>query len=245
MPVIESAKIASQVQKLAAGELVDLFELDAMDLGAVQKYYFTSNTYNGASIVFNGITYYPLNFEISGFEVSSSGQLPEPSIRLSNIGGAIASAAITLGDLVGAKLIRRRTFAKFLDGRVEADVTAQFPVESYVIDQKVSHNKEFLEFKLISFYDYTGIQIPKRQVLRSSCNFRYRIYDGSVFVYPSPLECPYTGSTYFDKDGNPTLDPAEDRCGKRLSDCRLRFPGDNTPVPYGGFPMVAKARTRR
>ena len=39
----------------------------------------------------------------------------------------------------------------------------------------------------------------------------------------------------FDADGNPVDDPALDRCGGRLSDCKKRH-GENNPLPFGGVP---------
>jgi phage-related protein len=38
-----------------------------------------------------------------------------------------------------------------------------------------------------------------------------------------------------DAAGNPTADPAQDVCGKRLSDCALRFPSPAL-MNFGGFP---------
>ncbi|MNJ74594.1 Phage minor tail protein L [compost metagenome] len=48
-------------------------------------------------------------------------------------------------------------------------------------------------------------------------------------------DCNYTGAKMFDADGNPVDDPALDRCGGRLSDCKKRH-GENNPLPFGGVP---------
>jgi lambda family phage minor tail protein L len=245
---IDSTSIAEDIQYLAPGSIIDLYELDATNLGASQKYYFTNNTDNGELVVFGGITYYPLDFEIEGLEISGAGQLPEPIIRLSNVNNSIGAAVIGLSDLVGASVTRRRTLTKYLDGETTADPTAQFPLESFVIDQKTAHNKRFIEFKLVSFFDYQGIKIPKRQVLRDYCNFIYRYYDTNIsdFDYSKVLGCPYVSETpgsFWDRDGIACAASA-DNCGKRLSDCVLRFPGNDTPIPFGGFPGVAKIRVR-
>jgi len=243
---IDSVDIATDVQTLAPGSIVELYELDATDIGADDVYYFTMNTDAGASVVFNSVTYVPLDFEVDGLEISGTGQLPEPTIKLSNTNNAIGAAVNSLGDLVGATLTRRRTFTKYLDGEPGADPTAQFPTDIFVIEQKTGHNKFFIEFKLVPFVDFTGVRIPKRQVLRDSCPFVYRYIatDSTSFDYANVIGCPYTGGDYFDKNGNVKGSADEDECGKRLSDCALRFPGDSTHIPFGGFPNVAKIRIR-
>ena len=43
------------------------------------------------------------------------------------------------------------------------------------------------------------------------------------------------GVARFTKDGQPTDDPALDKCGGRLSDCKLRF-GEYGELPFGGYP---------
>ena len=240
---IDSTAIASDVQYLTPGELIELFELDATDIGAVQVYYFVMATDAGSKVVFNGIEYTPLDFEIEGLQISGTGQLPEPTIKLSNTDNALGAAINSFNDLVGAKLTRRRTFSKYLDGRPGADPTAQFPLDIFVVEQKTAQNKYFIEFKLVPFLDYQGIRIPKRQVLRDNCPFVYRTpTDSTSFDYANVIGCPYTGSDYFDVDGNIEGSALDDKCGKRLSDCTLRFPGDDTEIPYGGFPSVAKIR---
>ena len=257
---IDSVDIATDVQHLAAGNLISLYELDATDIGASQVYYFTENTDAGSSVVFNSITYLPLDFEVEDLEVSGSGQLPEPTIRFSNVNNAIGAAVNSLQDLVGAVLTRRRTFEKYLDGRPAADPTAQFPIDLFVIEQKLSHNKIFIEFKLVPWLDYTGVRMPKRQVLRDSCSYLYRTWDVDAgdFDYTGVTECPYTLETgdpgfpgYTDINGD-ACSAADDDCGKRLSDCThrneanpdLKDSKNRFTIPFGGFPNVAKIRVR-
>lgn len=242
---IDSTAIASDVQYLAPGELIELFELDATDFGAAQVYYFVMATDDGSAVEFNGIEYSPLDFEIEGLQISGTGQLPEPTMKLSNTDNTLGAAINSFNDLVGAKLTRRKTFSKYLDGEPGADPTAIIPPDIFVIEQKTSQNKYFVEFKLVPIIDYQGIRCPKRQVLRDNCPFVYRTpTDSTSFDYSNVIGCPYTGNDYFDVDGNVEGSALDDRCGKFLSSCALRFPGDDTEIPYGGFPSVAKIRVK-
>ncbi len=61
--------------------------------------------------------------------------------------------------------------------------------------------------------------------------------------YRSP-ECGYSGSDYWDKDDNPVSVLSQDRCGKRLASCVLRFGGSGgvEPLPFGSFPGVGLTR---
>lgn len=69
-----------------------------------------------------------------------------------------------------------------------------------------------------------------------ACPLQYRQWkpDGSGFDYAN-ADCPYVGEAAFDASGN-AVAPAEDRCGRTVADCRLRF-GDG-PLPFAGMPRV-------
>ena len=45
----------------------------------------------------------------------------------------------------------------------------------------------------------------------------------------------------FDINGNPVSDPALDRCGGRVSDCKKRF-GEYAVINFGGFPSADRVR---
>ncbi|MOA38762.1 Phage minor tail protein L [compost metagenome] len=49
-------------------------------------------------------------------------------------------------------------------------------------------------------------------------------------------DCGYTGTAYFDADGNPVTDPNLDECsGTVNTGCKKRF-GQGGELPFGGFP---------
>ena len=108
--------------------------------------------------------------------------------------------------------------------------------------QKVT---KYVEWELRSVLDLEGKYIPKRVCLRNICTHRYRIWrvnedleEGGQFDY-SCTECPYTGTVYFNKNGERTNLPSEDSCGKKLSDCKKRF-GETAELPFGGFPGMTR-----
>jgi lambda family phage minor tail protein L len=223
-------QITSEIQKLDPSAIIELFILDATDLGG-ELYRFHAGTNElRTNIVWQGEEYVRFPVQVTGFEVNGQGPLPRPRLRVSNILSVITTLLMENQDLIGAKLIRKRTFKRhldavnFIDGNPSADPTAEYPDDVYYIDQKTAENRDAVEFELASAADLAGISLPRRQVIQNICVWKYR---GG--------ECGYTDDAYFDEDDNEITDPTKDRCGKRLSSCKKRF-GPGGQLPFGGFP---------
>lgn len=107
--------ITSQLQKLNPDSIVELFELDLTDLGG-DIYYFHAGT-NGLTqnIQWQGQVYTAYPVKASGFEFTVNGQLPRPRLFVSNTFGTITSILLAYNDMLGAKITRKRTMAKYLD----------------------------------------------------------------------------------------------------------------------------------
>ena len=221
-------------QQPFADTVVELFSLDCSVLGG-PVYSWTPGPLNGAPLSLAGVQYAPLPIETEGFEWNGRGQLPTPKVRVSNISGLAAGIVIGLGDALGATMTRIRTFAMFLDGQPNADSGALFEPDIFRVERKSKHTNLIIEWELSSQIDVTGLKLPRRQVIRNTCTHTYRAWNGSAFVYGS---CPYAGLAEYQADGTPTGQDSLDVCGKRLSDCILRF-GANTPLPTRAFPGVA------
>lgn len=228
--------LATASRQPSTGPLISLYKLDATNLGAPAPEYWTPGPLNGQSAKFQGVTYTSLPIEVTGFEWTTQGTLPRPKLRLSNIsaglGGYATALVVAYGDLVGATLTRLRTFEMFLDDKPMADPTAYFEPDVFVVNRKAKHTKTDIEFELASIIDQQGRMLPGRQVIRDTCMRTYRSWNGTSFVAG---QCPYAGSSYFDANGNSVSSPAQDDCGRRLSDCIDRF-GANTPLPTWAFP---------
>jgi len=222
-------KIQEQLQSLEPSAIIELFQLQltAAVNGVDSTFYYHAGTNElTADVVFNGITYSAYPIEADGFEVSSKGTLPRPSMRIANANNAI-SALIVLYNPLQAKVTRIRTCKKFLDavnfsgGNPTADPTAKFEDEIWYVDRVANENPELVEFELTSKLDLTNLALPRRQVLEH-CPWQYR---GS--------ECGYTGTRYFDLNDKAT-NAANDQCAKRYTSCTKRF--TSGAIPFGGFP---------
>lgn len=222
----------SDVQALAAGKIVELFELDLTPLGGEVERWHNGVNELEADIVWGGDTFFRLPIKATGFEKSSTGASPRPTVQMSNVFGDIAAAARAVGGFETAEFRRIKTFVKYLDavnfsgGNPDADPGMKFPDEIYFIERKTIETSSILEFELRSSMDVAGVKLPRRQVLQNTCLWAYR---GD--------ECTYAGGPVADESDAPTADPDEDECGKRLASCKRRF-GEFNPLPFGAFPGV-------
>jgi len=237
-----NTSIKQDIQDLNVGSpLVSLYSLDLTSLGG-STYYLTAGPLDNDIITFNGIDYAPLPIQVEGMEWSGDGKMPRPTITISNITLAFLAEVVSLGDMVGAVFTRIRTYKKYLDGEAEADPTAQFPADIFEINRKLKHNKYLMQFELKSPLDLERVLIPKRQVL-PFCQHTYRVYNTTTETFDySNASCPYTDTDYYDASGS-TVTAANDVCGKRLFDCRLRFPSTNNTdnqLPARMFPGVGR-----
>jgi len=147
---------------------VELHILDATNIGG-SLYRFSPNIWtDGSAIQWGGHVYNFIPIASSDWTLTSSGSLPQPTISVSNVNKVLLNAVVTLGDIVGAKYTRYRTFAKFLDGQPEASVTQFIGPDSYIVFQKVTHDKNQISWQLASPLDKPGIKLPARQVLKDA-----------------------------------------------------------------------------
>jgi len=228
------ASAYEELAKLNPSAIIELFEvhLDNTLHGSTDVYRFHAgaNADVDGNVVFNGNTYTRIPVKADGFEMTNTGTLPRPTLTISNLDGTMTTLlllvnATTAGnDLGGAEVRRIRTLKKFLDGEAAADPNAKFPDERWFIDRKANESRDSVTFELASKFDLAGQKLPKRQIVANVCQWVYR-----------STECSYTGTDYFDVNGNTVPSLSEDVCGKRVASCKLRF-GDTAQLPFGSFP---------
>ena len=176
--------VFSEVQKINPSAIIELFtlQLDNSLHGATTIYRFHSGSNLDANgeIVWAGNSYQRFPVEADGFAFQK-GQIPRPTLTVSNKLGTITSILLTVNetttgnDLTGATVTRIRTLAKFLDavnfaGGVNPygtpDPNAEFPQEIYSIDRKASETRDAVSFELAAPIDLAGVRAPKRQCTR-------------------------------------------------------------------------------
>ncbi len=234
------SSVYADLSVLAPTAIIELFELrlnnDLHGSSNITRWHNGCNAALTGGITWDGNLYSSFAIKAEGFEKTSTGSLPRPTLTVANTDGLITALMLDVNettpynDLTGAEVRRIRTLRKFLDGESAADPNAQWPVEIWYIDRKDAENREVVKFELASKFDLAGQYVPRRQIIANVCQWAYR-----------SSECSYTGSNYWDVDDNSTGSLASDRCGKRLSSCKLRF-GTNGELPFGSFPSAGKIR---
>ena len=182
--------------------VIELFELDLRDLEAVdsasqERYYFTNQVLpDGSKIKWrrndnvsstSTVTYEPIPIAATNFERTTKGQIPTPELIVSNIFGTLSELIEDLDDLIGARIVRRRTLVKHLVGQASENLSSYFPSDIFYIERKVREDSMSITFALASPLDLEGLQLPKRVITQNYCVWKYR-----------GTECGYNGAPVSD-----------------------------------------------
>lgn len=238
--------IKLDVQKLEPGQRVRLVEVDCTEFdGPIMRFhnYNVEHTQeellaaqaNGTElapkkVLWQGHEYSCWPYDIDGIELDGTGSTASPTLAVANVDSTISSLCLALNDLAQAKVTIHITFQHYLDGQLDADPTQEF-VQVWYIDRKTNEDNVSISWSLSNPADTSGKMIPARQV-HGIC---YWMLQGQY----RGADCGYTGTAYFDGDGKPVNDPSKDVASGLLTTCcKVRF-GNDSPLPFGGFPASA------
>lgn len=158
--------------------IIELYVLDCTKVGGNVHYLTPNINSTGAAIVWQGLQYIPCPITSSGWEASSDGSQPQPTLTVSNVTKLLQTEVQSLGDIVGATLTRTRTLQKFLDNGSAPDSTAAMTVDSATVAQLLSWTNEAISWKLMTVLDRFGIKLPRRQILVNG-DSRYGSFPGA------------------------------------------------------------------
>ena len=134
----------SELQKINPSAIIELFELQliASIHGSDQLYrwHSGSNQNGNGEIVWQGNNYVRFPIEAEGFEFTGKGQIPRPTLTVSNVLSTLTTLIQSVNtftpanDLNGAKLTRIRTTADNLDAVNFAPVTTTTTTTTTIAD---------------------------------------------------------------------------------------------------------------
>lgn len=228
--------LQSEAASLSPSALIQLFELDLSTLieasgisfssGETIFYFHNNIKLLTTSIFYQGNEYAAVPIQVEGYEVPSQGTLPQPKMTITVNDAGIAVLAILkntirrLGDFVGCKITRRRTFARFLDSgnfnsnntpiNLQTNEFVEFPPDIYYINRKSKENKISVEYELSSILDLEGVNLPKRQIIGQRCNSAYR-GEGCLYEYESRRNDTVHGEFAILPDQAPPIATEEDK----------------------------------
>jgi len=225
--------ILEDIQNLDIDAVITLWRFEMPEFSIDEG--FTSSASD--TIQFDAKDYEPLPIDGKGFGMDSQSQ-PRPTIAVSNVNSLFTAVLFQFGNLLGCKVTRFQTFKKYLDGEPAADPSQRLPDRVYYVNRVIRHDREAIELELMSALDGTRRKIPAR-VMRRTCDYTYRTWNGIFYVYAPQEPCPYSGAQNYDDNNQPTADPFKDSCSKTSTGCQLRF-GVNTQLPIRAFPGAGR-----
>lgn len=200
-----SKSLSSEIMSLSPSALITLFEIDVSNLGlnagtisqtevslGINTIFRFHNNINvtSNSVFWQGNEYIAAPIAAEGFEANLKGPPPIPTLTISVSDSGIPQLSIlkqrirALGDIVGAKITRIRTFAKFIDvtnffnqtppQNFFPDPTQEFPRDIFYIDHLTLENKNFVQYELSPLFVVEGITLPGRIISERNCVWQYR-----------------------------------------------------------------------
>ncbi|MET4895368.1 phage minor tail protein L [Morganella morganii] len=225
-----SPEMRIAVTELASDPEIELFEIDLTHIGGIRYRFYNGMNGQRKPLIWQKQVYDPYPVSGEGFTYSGKGPSGRPTITLSNLFGLITGIVSQLDGAGGGYVIRRVVKSRFLDadnfegGNPDADPSQEI-ISRWVIEQVTSLNNKTASFMLAAPSETDGAMLPCRVILSDVCPWGYR-----------SAECGYAGPPVADEWGKPTSDPAKDKCGKRLSDCKLR----NNQSRIGAFVSTSR-----
>lgn len=162
-------------------DYVELYQLQTPDGWLYFTTYETNVYMRDKETPFTNRLYSSLPIEFTGWEQKSEGTYARPAITFVNILTTFSDALDEFDndDLIGLKIIRRKTLAIHLDnagGTAHGAPAAptEYPTQSYIIDRMSGLNSSTVTFELSSPFDVSGVMIPARIILPNTCCWAYQ-----------------------------------------------------------------------
>ena len=167
-------------------------------------------------------TYEPMPMMIDGLDMQADGAISRPALTIANVGTLLRNHLGTYknDDLIGQRVRRRRTLAKYLIGGTADTGTnvasIEFPRQEYIIDRIAAESGVAITYEVAMPFDLEGIKLPRRVVVGKYCSWQYQGYekgegggctwtqDGAV-NFQATNGTDYTHNGYFNVDDSPLI----------------------------------------
>ena len=188
----------AELNKINPSSVIQLYELELTvglhiptgnpnNLDTVFRFHAGANLNNFGQIIFNGNSYQRVAVKVEGFEDTSKGTIPRPTLTFSNLGGITKDTTVMTmsdflnvvntvtpgNDLLNAKVTRLLPLASALDNAnfvgdnpFGTPSTDKLQDRIYYIDRKAVENRQIVQFELVSVLDLQNKKIPARIVTR-------------------------------------------------------------------------------
>jgi lambda family phage minor tail protein L len=211
---VSSMNIASEAMSLSPSALITMFIIDVSSLGfnvgsisatevalGLNTAFLFHNNINitTSSLFWQGNTYVAAPIIAEGFETNLKGPPTTPTLSITVSDQGIPQLTLLkqrirqLGnDIVGAKVIRIRTFARFLDAsnffngipptNFNPDPTQELPRDIWYINRLANEDKNSIQYELSPLFILDDITLPGRIISENVCTWQYR-GEGCLYEY--------------------------------------------------------------
>ncbi len=187
-----------ELNKINPSSVIELYELELTvglhiptgnpnSLDTVFRFHAGANLNNFGQIIFNSNSYQRVAVKVEGFEDTSTGTIPRPTLTFSNLGGIDKDSTVMTmtdflnvvntvtpgNDLLNAKVTRLLPLASALDNAnfvgdnpFGTPSTDRLQDKVYYIDRKAVENRQIVQFELVNVLDMQNKKIPARIVTR-------------------------------------------------------------------------------
>ncbi len=190
----------SELQSITPSAKIELFVMELVEgthyatgnpssVPTTFRFHSGTNMNTNAEIIWQSNTYQRFPIVAEGFAFEGRGQIPRPSLTMSNLGGITRSGSVITvtdlmilvnlitphNDLINAKITRLQVLASSLDAAnfpgnnnpFGTPNSNELPQEIFFIDRKQSESRNIVQFELVSRLDQQNKKLPKRQVTRN------------------------------------------------------------------------------
>ena len=190
----------SELQGISPSAKIELFVMELVEgthyatgnpssVPTTYRFHAGTNMNTYSNIIWQGNTYERFPITADGFAFEGRGQIPRPTLTMSNLGGITRSGQVITvtdliiivnfttphNDLINAKITRLQVLASSLDAAnfpgnnnpFGTPNSNELPQEVFFIDRKQTENRNVVQFELVSRLDQQNKKLPKRQVTRA------------------------------------------------------------------------------
>lgn len=154
-------------------DLVELYQLETPSGYVYFTTYPTQITFRDYFSPYTQQTYIPLPITFTGYENKADGAYSRPRVSFANILTTFKGALGSNDDLIGKKVIRRKT----LLSQINTNPPVELPKQIFIIDRIESESPTQVVFELAAPFDLAGINIPGRYIIPNTCAW---VYQGSA-----------------------------------------------------------------
>lgn len=152
-------------------DLVELYQIETSSGYEYFTTYPTSVTFRDYFSPYTLQTYNPLPITFTGYESKADGAYSRPRITFANILTTFKNAiGVSNDDLIGRKIIRRKTLASQLG----SNPPIELPKQIFILDRVESESPTQIIFELAAPFDLAGINIPGRYIIPNTCAWVYQ-----------------------------------------------------------------------